>query len=231
MSEDHRPTYTSEDGSNKTGLYNPTQVRLYGIKGPEPDIVIGAAIAISAVEGSAEIKLDLKDKAKAKEDIANLIKVLEVLKADPKKPIITEANKYWKKDPDAEARKKYELRLELKDIGAAIDLRTAASARMSSGIMFGYAYEGHAYDFPKPKIMFVPSHPLLIPKDDSAYFAKADLNYRVWIVDKLEKCIEIEVNQGFIDQLVLEANLPGKRSPTAYRAAMTLAHRNGRLSE
>jgi hypothetical protein len=58
-----------------------------------------------------------------------------------------------------------------------------------------------------------------------------DRGYRVWVVDKLNQCVEIEVNQGFVEQLVLEANLPGKRSPNAYRAAMALAHRGGRLNE
>lgn len=231
MSGDNRPTYTSDKGNNDLGIYNPTQVRLYGIKGPEPDVVLGPSITISSVEGSAEIKLDLKDPKKVKEDIANLRKVLAVLEADPRKAIITEAGKYWKRDPNAAPAKKYELRLELKDIGAAIDLKTAASEKMSSGIMFGYSYEGHAYDFPKPKIMFVPSLPLAIPVDDSAYYPKAAAGYKVWIVDKLEKCIEIEVNQGFIEQLVLEANMPGKRSPTAYKAIMMLAHRGGKLTE
>ncbi|MGE3872579.1 MAG: hypothetical protein AB7F74_06455 [Parvibaculaceae bacterium] len=229
--EYHRPTYTSEKGDNGLGLYNPTQVRLYGIMGPVPPMASGPSITISSTEAGAEIKLDLKDEGKVKKDIANLLKVLEALKDNPRTSIIAEAEKYWRKDPNATAPKKYELRLELKDIGASIDLRTGASDKMSSGIMFGYAYEGHAYDFPKPKIMFVPSQPIAIPVDDTAYYAKAALGYKVWIVDKLEKCIEIEVNQGFIDELVLEANMPGKRSPTAYRAAMMLSHRGGRLTE
>lgn len=53
----------------------------------------------------------------------------------------------------------------------------------------------------------------------------------VWIVDKLDRCVEFEMNAGFIEQLVLEANLPGKRSPSSYRATMAMAHRGGRLNE
>jgi hypothetical protein len=100
---------------------------------------------------------------------------------------------------------------------------------MSAGIIFGYAYEGHCYDLPRPKIMLLPSQPDVIPDGDCGFDEKD--NYMVWIVDKLDKCIEIEVNAGFIEQLVLEANLPGRRSPTTYRATQTLAHRGGRLTD
>ncbi len=70
-----------------------------------------------------------------------------------------------------------------------------------------------------------------IPKDDCGYDLKKDANYRVWIVDKLDECIELDMNQGFIEQIVLDANLPGKRSPSMYAAKMQMAHRSGRLSE
>ncbi len=55
--------------------------------------------------------------------------------------------------------------------------------------------------------------------------------YMLWIVDKLDECVEFEMNQGFVEQLVLDANMPGKRSPTMYASRMQMAHRSGRLSE
>ncbi len=55
--------------------------------------------------------------------------------------------------------------------------------------------------------------------------------YKVWIIDKLDECVEIDVNRGFAEQLVLEANMPGRRSPSTYRATMAVSHRNGRLME
>ncbi len=77
-----------------------------------------------------------------------------------------------------------------------------------------------------------------IPKDDCGYDEKVEKDpkkevagYKVWIVDKLSECVELEMNQGFVEQLVLEANLPGKRSPTMYAGRMLLAHRSGRLQE
>ncbi len=103
--------------------------------------------------------------------------------------------------------------------------------RMSSGIVFGYAFEGHCYDLPKPKLMLIPGIPEELKCDDCGYEKKADCGYVVWVVDKLDRCVEIEISQGFIEQLVLEANMPGKRSPTTYRATMQVAHRSGRLTE
>jgi hypothetical protein len=104
-------------------------------------------------------------------------------------------------------------------------------AQMSVGVIFGYAYEGHCYELPKPKVMVLPVNPEMIPKDDCGFDEKAAEDYMVWVVDKLDECIEIEVSSGFVEQLVLEANLPGKRSPTTYRAAQALAHRGGRLTD
>ena len=77
--------------------------------------------------------------------------------------------------------------------------------------------------------MLIPAMPDDVPDDDCGYDLKP--GYKVWIVDKLDQCVEIEVNQGFIEQIVLEANMPGRRSPSTYRATMALSHRGGKLTE
>jgi hypothetical protein len=107
---------------------------------------------------------------------------------------------------------------------------------MTAGIIYGYAYEGHCYDMPKPKIMLIPVLPQEIPAGDCGYDQKgtdADGNsaYKVWVVDKLDECVDIDVSQGYIEQMVLDANLPGQRSPTMYAAKARLAHRSGRMME
>ena len=83
--------------------------------------------------------------------------------------------------------------------------------------------------------MLLPTNPVMIPVDDCGYDAKYDLNalqkYMLWIVDKLDECVEFEMNQGFVEQLVLEANLPGKRSPTMYASKAALGHRGGKMME
>ncbi|MER9441843.1 hypothetical protein NKI79_10555 [Mesorhizobium sp. M0340] len=111
-------------------------------------------------------------------------------------------------------------------------------APLSCGIIVGYSYEGHCYDLPKPKIMLIPAAPQPIPIDDCGFDKKADPNdrnsadnYLLWIVDKLDECVEFEMNQGFVEQIVLDANLPGKRSPTMYASRMMMGHRGGRLGD
>ena len=101
---------------------------------------------------------------------------------------------------------------------------------LEAGIIYAYAFEGHCYDLPKPKIMLIPAENEKPGLDDCGFDKKP--HYKVWVVDKLDKCVEIEVNQGFVEQLVLEANLPGRRSPLTYRAtSIASTHRSGRLSE
>lgn len=104
-------------------------------------------------------------------------------------------------------------------------------ANVSSGIIYAYAYEGHCYDLPKPKIMYLPVPASPLPDDDCQFGCKSSEGYKVWIVDKLSQCVEIEANRGTIEELVLEANLPGKRSPSTYRATAMVAHRSGKLME
>ncbi|MER9258825.1 hypothetical protein [Mesorhizobium sp. M0619] len=80
--------------------------------------------------------------------------------------------------------------------------------------------------------MLIPAAPEpTIPDDDSGYDEKQQEGYAVWIVDKLNQCVEFEMNQGFVEQIVLEANLPGKRSPTMYASKMTMGHRGGKLND
>ncbi len=238
MSDDfHRPTYTAVNANNEPtntdGHYNPTQVRLYGIPGRLGPTFAGAQASISAFNDGAQIRLDFGNPKKLAADIDHVIEVLRALKKDPSRAAVM-ANAPFSGN-EASEHQKYQLGLVMKLFGTVfLDSESRNEEKeLSSGIMFGYAYEGHTYDFPKPKIMLVPSLPLSgrIPKDDSGYDKKYDEGYRVWLVDKLDQCVEVEVNQGFVDEIVLEANLPGKRSPTMYGAKMALAHRSGRLTE
>jgi hypothetical protein len=105
----------------------------------------------------------------------------------------------------------------------------STSARRSIGVIYGYAYEGHCYDLPRPMIMLIPAQPGAIPVKDCDFDRRP--GYSVWVVDKLDQCDVIDINSGFIEQLVLDANMPGKRSPSTYRATMQFAHRSGRMPE
>jgi hypothetical protein len=243
--EFHRPTYTSADANNaptnSEGLYNPTQVRLYGIPGEQGDMLVVQSTGVSVYDTRLKVEVDLKQPGHVDpEEWGHYL--------DKQISLAQEFLDVFRSSRDMSAVDKFRHALSLppglyKEYAATFGARTFGPITLyasppeqgkmvSCGVMFGYAYEGHTYDFPKPKVMLVPVHPLTkIPKDDSGYDLKEPEGYAVWIVDKLDECVEVEIDQGFVDQLVLEANLPGRRSPTQYKAMMTLAHRGGRLTD
>ncbi|MER8545510.1 hypothetical protein [Mesorhizobium sp. M0684] len=220
MSDDfHRPTYTTKDPH---GAFNATQVRLYGIPG------LGLPIS------SKKKKTLEPTTGKYKNHSIIIAKILD--DGDPDDKRILRFKKYLSKTPPNNSSyvfvnsivNRFMLML------GAIDINPANGDEeiLSCGVIFGYAYEGHTYDLPKPKVMLIPANPEAdIPEDDSNYKSKESEGYAVWIVDKLDKCVEIEVNQGFVEQIVLDANLPGKSSPTMYASRMMMGHRGGRLGD
>ncbi|WP_141246678.1 hypothetical protein [Mesorhizobium sp. WSM3876] len=230
MSDDyHRPTLTFPSGA-----YNATQVRLYGL---------GAEIGLSvpgapAPFGDTGMYVETAPGASiTDEQRVNALDVLEKYNRNKGRQDILNGIIPF---PEIPIRVSYHFKIDLKNFGTAI-LSTVGSTFMlgsspeqktSCGIIVGYAYEGHTYDLPKPKIMIIPAFPEpKIPADDSEFDAKEPEGYAVWLVDKLDECVELEMNQGFVEQIVLEANLPGKRSPTMYASKMTIGHRGGKLND
>lgn len=232
----HRPTYTFPDANR---AYNATQVRLYGISLPpvfvgfDPtskqwsgeirvgDIIIRIESADDADQTLGDAIAKNRNAQSRADELAQHLGMTRVILNAIRVP----------------AKVVYYFPVTTKAAGvmvlvSSIDLLQGILTKfMSPGIVFGYAYEGHCYDMPKPKIMLLPDLPRVIPIDDCGYDLKAGDDYRLWITDKLDECVEIDVSQGFVEQLVLEANLPGKRSPTMYGGRMMMGHRSGRLNE
>lgn len=96
----------------------------------------------------------------------------------------------------------------------------------SIGIIYGYAYEGHCYKLPKPRIMVLPVEPCELIVGDCGY--DPDLGYAVWQIDKLERVVALDVRTDSLKTLLLDENMPGNRSPLAYAQAMNLAPHRGR---
>ncbi|MBZ9905313.1 hypothetical protein LB557_04720 [Mesorhizobium sp. BR115XR7A] len=230
MSDDyHRPTLTFPSGA-----YNATQVRLYGL---------GAEIGLSmpgapAPFGDTGMYVETAPgEPITDEQHVKALEVLEKYNSNKGRHDIMNGNIPF---PPIPIRVSYHFKIDLKNFGTAV-ISTAGSTflfgsspeqKTSCGIIVGYAYEGHTYDLPKPKIMIIPAFPEpKIPADDSEFDAKEPEGYAVWLVDKLDECVELEMNQGFIEQLVLDANMPGKRSPTMYASKMTMGHRSGKLND
>lgn len=227
MSDDfHRPTLTFPGDA-----YNATQVRLYGIGFPPLLAIKGKSSEFDA--GNIKIAISPRDESAIAVETAIKGNAAAEAKADAlAKYLGQEVRKLQITDKVV-----YHVRLQTKTLGVviiatSIDLGSAVLRKsLSPGLIVGYSFEGHCYDLPKPKMMVIPTDPVDIPVDDCGYDDKKDEKYRLWIVDKLDECAEIDVSQGFIEQLVLEANLPGKRSPTMYAGRMLLGHRGGRLTE
>jgi len=230
MSDDyHRPTLTFPSGA-----YNATQVRLYGL---------GAEIGLSvpgapAPFGDTGMYVETAPgESITDEQRVNALEVLEKYDSNKGRQDIINGNIPFPKIP---IRVSYYFKIDLKNFGTAVlstvggtfMLGSSPEQKTSCGIIVGYAYEGHTYDLPKPKIMIIPAFPEpKIPADDSQFDAKEPEGYAVWLVDKLDECMELEMNQGFIEQLVLDANMPGKRSPTMYASKMTMGYRSGKLND
>lgn len=234
--EFHRPTL-----SFPKQAYNATQVRLYGLKAkgrlvyPENPLSLGdsnmnVTVHTTFTDQDHELNASVEDELKVlrKQFGKNDEDVIQAL-----------MDKKYKLPDKLPIGYGYQMPIDLKRFGTvavsvSVSIKEAAAKHkaISCGIMVGYAYEGHTYDLPKPKLMIVPVLPQLrIPADDSGFDKKEPEGYAVWIVDKLDECVEFDMSQGFIEQLVLDANLPGKRAPTMYAGRMMMGHRGGRLNE
>ena len=232
--ENFRPTYTSTDIH---GAYNATQVRLYGVPGPsfQPGLQLPKSIKGKPIKPALADAPEVVTGYMDKWDLAFALVKGAGAGGNDAQAVMDAVEKGFGGGPRPVKSSfvfiKSTMRQFMIMLGA-VDISPDQEDNLSAGIIFGYAYEGHCYDLPKPKLMLIPTRPQpKFPPDDSGYDKKFDAGYRVWIVDKLDQCIDIEVNQGFVEQLVLEANLPGKRSPTMYAGRMLLGHKSGRLTE
>jgi len=101
-----------------------------------------------------------------------------------------------------------------------------AGKKRQIALIRAYVYEGNYYELPKPKIMVVTGTAAEIPVDT----VPKDRKLMFWRMNRLDRTTEISVEDGLLETLILEANMPGRRSPNSYAANMQMAHRSGRLT-
>jgi len=103
-----------------------------------------------------------------------------------------------------------------------VNIQLVHTTNKSIALIQAYIFEGSYYELPKPKIMVVSGTAEPVPgKAGSLLY---------WRMNKLDRTTEISVEDGLLETLILEANLPGRRSPNSYAANMQMAHRSGRLN-
>jgi hypothetical protein len=99
-------------------------------------------------------------------------------------------------------------------------------------LIYGYQYQGHCYSLPEPTIFVVPNGAQFRgPAVGCGYVGGAPFNYQMWMVDKLERTIQVNLTNDTFDELVLRRNIAGARPPLSYRSAALLVHRGGQLVE
>ncbi|KKZ85045.1 hypothetical protein B5K05_30060 [Rhizobium phaseoli] len=112
---------------------------------------------------------------------------------------------------------------------AELQVRLASAVGMtgSTVLAYGYAFEGHCYRLDSNRI-FVVTGPPAKPAIGCGF--DASMGYKMWRLTAASQILEISTNFGDARTLILDAQLPGKRSPSSYAITLRTAHRNGRLS-
>ncbi|PCK80912.1 hypothetical protein [Rhizobium sophoriradicis] len=119
--------------------------------------------------------------------------------------------------------------LEVGLVGKAelqIKLASSGGVTGSTVLAYGYAFEGHCYRLDSTRIFIITG-----PNAEDAKGCGFDgLGYKMWRITASEQILEISTAFGDARTLILDSQLPGKRSPSSYAITLRMAHRNGRLN-
>ena len=110
------------------------------------------------------------------------------------------------------------------DLGAEVQM---GADEVAVAVVYGYAYEGQCYRLDRPKLMIFEYGGGPADADGCGF---SDLGYKMWFISAKQKMLELNTNVDLAEVLILEANLPGNRTPNTYGNSMKLAHRGGRIS-
>jgi hypothetical protein len=99
---------------------------------------------------------------------------------------------------------------------------------------YGYAYEGHCYRFDKPRLLGVTLAKADVVEEPIGCGFDSPVPgahwYKAWRLRSNDQIIEMGTSVGRVEELILDANRPGRRPPNTYASEMQLAHRGGRLN-
>jgi hypothetical protein len=98
-------------------------------------------------------------------------------------------------------------------------------------LVYGYSVDGHCYRVDRPRLLLftdVAEAPAL-----GCGFGDGEPSggsgYHMWRVRRSTEVYELGGLTGRIDDLLLQSNSPGRRSPASYSVHAQLAHRTSRL--
>lgn len=97
--------------------------------------------------------------------------------------------------------------------------------------IYAYAFEGKIYRLDKPRVLSFFSQ-----TTKQADGALREMGYSMWRVTTSDNVVEMTVSADTFQKLILDQNLPGRRSPNTYASNMIsggggVTHRGGRLME
>ncbi|MER8970388.1 hypothetical protein NKI25_33075 [Mesorhizobium sp. M0808] len=98
--------------------------------------------------------------------------------------------------------------------------------RMVIAVVYGYAFEGHCYRLDQPKLFVFEPRTTELPAVGCGFDGG---EYAMWQITKKTRMLELATSVDLAEELVLNASLPGNRSPNTYGNRFQLAHRGGKL--
>jgi len=119
------------------------------------------------------------------------------------------------------------------DVGLAgsadlqLKLASTVGITASTVLAYGYAFEGHCYRLDTTRI-FIVTGPIALPAIGCGFDSVS--GYKMWRITASTQILEISTAFADARALILDAQLPGKRSPSSYAITLRMAHRGGRLS-
>lgn len=113
------------------------------------------------------------------------------------------------------------LRLQLYESGAP-----SPATKYSLALSYAYSYDGHCYRFDSLRTFIVTD-----VADEQANGCGFEHPFRMWPIQASTQLLEIATSFGDAKTLILDANFPGRRSPTAYAIHRTLGNRNRTTEE
>ncbi|QND13755.1 hypothetical protein HB775_07565 [Rhizobium leguminosarum bv. trifolii] len=94
-------------------------------------------------------------------------------------------------------------------------------------LAYGYAFDGHGYRFDSNRVFLITG-----PKPQKAVGCGFEIDgYMMWRIQASSQLLEIATKYSDAQSLILDAQLPGKRSPSSYAITQSMAHRDGRFTK